>query len=50
VGNAVILGTADKYLSKYAANDHIQETLTIEFIAGQAGHLGQETIFFHLVF
>ena len=50
VGDAVILGAADKYLSKYAANDDIQETFRIEFIAGQAGHLGQETIFFHLGF
>jgi hypothetical protein len=40
VGDAVILGAADKYLSKYAANDDFQGTFTIEFIVGQAGHLG----------
>jgi hypothetical protein len=50
VGDAVILGAADKYLSKYAANDEVRETFTVEFIVGQAGRLGQETIFFHLGF
>jgi hypothetical protein len=42
------LGAADKYLSKYAANDEVRETFTVEFIVGQAGRLGQETIYFHL--
>jgi hypothetical protein len=50
VGDAVILGAADKYLSKYAANDDFQGTFTIEFIVGQAGHLGAGNDLFHLSF